>query len=275
MRSAIVLALFCLTQPAWAYIPASQFIVKSISSKRAGNKAFRVRTTVYEMEGQRTGSTSFKQVTIFDLNTRTMRSRAYDMNGKELYAMERRFQESASVVGGMPVASLLLDPSVDSVSRVLRSAGIPVRVEAELADMKDEEERRASEVTSLGRLGSTVAWVIGPGKKDLGWPQLWIEKDTFQPLRMIERTDEGTMDIRFAEFRYFKEIPFPRVITVMGASREEGTQEPKLREELADFIVNPEMGEMRSPLVQGYTDAGNSADGSVRDLIRLYYSSLR
>ena len=258
-----------------AYIPPSQFIVRTMAVKRQGNKAFRVRTTVYEMEGQRTSGTSFKQITVFDLNSRVMRSRAYDNAGKELYAVERRLHEHSPIAGGLPVAALLLDQSTDSLSRVLRTAGIPIRTEAELSDMKDEEERRSTEVTSLGRLGSVVGWVIGPGKKDLAWPQLWIEKDTFHPMRLVERTDEGTLDVRFSEFRYYKEIPFPRVITVLRASRDEGAQEPMLREELADVIINPEMGEMRSPLVQGFTDAGNSADGSVRDLIRLYYASLR
>lgn len=260
---------------AWAYVPPSQFIVKSMTGKRAGYKGLRLRTTVYAMEGQRAGGTGFKQVTIFDAGSRVMRSRAYDQSGRELYAMERRLNEASPVVGGMPVAALLMDPSLESVSRILRGAGVPVRTEAELLEMKDEEERRASEVTSLVRLGSVVGWAIGPGKRDLAWPQLWVEKDTFHPLRMIERTDEGTVDVRFESFRYFREYAFPRTITVLRASREEGAQEPKLREELADLIVNPEMTELRSPLAQGFTDAGNSADGVIRDLIRLYYAALR
>src|SRR5690606_15445064 len=101
-----------------------------------------------------------------------------------------------------------------------------------------------------------VAWVVGPGRKDLAWPQVWIEKDNFHPVRLIERTDEGTLDVRFEDFRHFKEFPFPRTTTVLRASRDEGAQEPKLREVLAELIVNPDMAEMRKPLAQGFTDVG-------------------
>jgi outer membrane lipoprotein-sorting protein len=56
-------------------------------------------------------------------------------------------------------------------------------------------------VVHLGRLGSTVCWVIGAKAEDPARPQLWVDKETFLPVRWIVLEGEGearrSIDWRF------------------------------------------------------------------------------
>jgi len=52
-------------------------------------------------------------------------------------------------------------------------------------------------VTSLSRVNSALAEVIGAGPHDALAPQLWIDKDAFVPLRVILKEDGAWYDVRF------------------------------------------------------------------------------
>jgi hypothetical protein len=259
---AAVLALLP-TALAWAYIPPSAFILKSVVSKHAGLKGLRVRSTVTAMEGEKLGATHFKEVTYFNPQTETLHIYAFDDRIQKLYAVERR-PEAATAADG-----LLFWHDYRSLENALKARGLPVRSEDELLKMKDEDERRASEVERLTRWNTSLAWVIG-GAKD-GDPQLWIEKDSFLPLRLIAspQPDAEPVDLTFEGNRYYHEFPFPRAIVAVKR------KEPLFRDEVQDVSLAPETAEFRSTVVPGFTELGNAAPGPLHDLIQKYFEVLR
>jgi hypothetical protein len=70
---------------------------------------------------------------------------------------------------------------------------------------------------SLARFNSRIAYVIGAGGKDRDRNQLWIDKDSFQPVRVMFRGDyqgkKGMWDVQLREFGSRETgDAFPRVI---------------------------------------------------------------
>jgi len=222
------------------------------------------------MEGEQATPTRFKQVTVFDPQTRVLRSRAFDDAGKELYVFERRLKAAGS---DMKASDILLEMSGDVLAKALIQSGIPVQTEAELSGLKTNEERRASEKMHLNRnTKGLVSWVISATKKQ-SEPQLWVEKDTFLPTRFYTRHDGDLIGFRFENFRFYKEFPFPRVTTLVRVSGD--SEESVLREEAVEVVVNPDLKELKTSIAAGFTDHGNSTDSSVRSLIHDYYEMLR
>jgi hypothetical protein len=266
------LPLIAFSAPAFAYVPPSAFIVKTVASKHAGIKGVRLRSIVSGMEGEKVSSTRFKAVTYYNPSTGTLRSYAVDDSNQRLYAVERK-TDSATAAD-----ALLFWSNGKNVDLVLKARGIPVRTAEELITMKDEDERRASEVESLARWGNAVVWVIGKEAASKGAkseapvdPQLWIEKDTFLPIRLIAspQMDGALLDLQFEGQRFYHEFPYPRVITAISK------KDPVLRDEVQELALVLDASEFRQPLVPGFTSAGNSVSSNVHDLIQKYFELIR
>ncbi|MBL7714538.1 MAG: hypothetical protein JNL01_03655 [Bdellovibrionales bacterium] len=267
---------------AFAYVPPSQYILKSWVKSRNSVGVFRVRSNVIAYDNGKPTESTFRQLTVFDPKTKSLRARAYDLSGRELYSVERRIPDAVSATNGggdhLPVVgALLFDRDLDGVSAILRSGGIPIRTEAELVQMKDENERRASEVQSFARYRGAVAWVIGPGVSDLVWPQLWFEKDGFLPIRLIQKSEEGTVDVKFEAFRFSGPVGFPGVVSVGTASKAK-EEDPRLiwfKEEVTEFTTAGDPKELKGSGSAGFTSEGNQVEGRLKDAIRRYFSVLR
>ena len=151
----------------------------------------------------------------------------------------------------------------------LKARGLPVQLEDELVKMKDEDERRASEDERLTRWNAAVAWVIG-GSKD-GDPQLWIEKDTFLPVRLIAspQPESDPVDLTFEGTRYYHEFPFPKAIVAVKRKA------PLLRDEVIDVSLALETAEFKGTVVPGFTELGNIAPGPLHDLVQKYFEIVR
>jgi hypothetical protein len=52
---------------------------------------------------------------------------------------------------------------------------------------------------ALGRMGGRVAWVLG-GRPQDARPQAWIDKQAFQPVRLIARFGDAPRDVRLLDF---------------------------------------------------------------------------
>ncbi|MBI5508855.1 MAG: hypothetical protein HY903_08890 [Deltaproteobacteria bacterium] len=81
-----------------------------------------------------------------------------------------------------------------------------------------------TEVVSLGRLGNTVAYVIGAKPNEADKAQLWIDKESFVPLKIItpQKKDAKieTTEVRWLEFGSAVTGDwFPRVIEVWKDGR--------------------------------------------------------
>ena len=72
-----------------------------------------------------------------------------------------------------------------------------------------------TQVTSLGRFGDTLVVVIGARYPDESRPQIWLDKESFLPLRWIVRPDEdagGPFEIHFSAWQDVQGQWFPRRI---------------------------------------------------------------
>jgi hypothetical protein len=250
---------------ALAYIPPSQFIVKAIAGKHAGIKGLRISGTVTGLNGDKPTETRFKEITVYDPQKQMLRSWALDDSDRRLYGVERG-SESFNVV-----TSLLLDADVTAVTAGLKNYGVPIRTESELLALNDEESRRKAETASLARWNGGVAWVIGnTGNAN---SQLWVEKDSFLPLRLIvsASADRPQFDIRFSGHRFFREFTYPRSVTSVG---KDGAL--SFREELIELLVNPKLdAEFKNHFESGFTDAGNAAPLALKELIGRYFQIIR
>jgi hypothetical protein len=257
--------LLALSPAAWAYVPPSQFLVKTLVTKHGGIKGVRIRSIVSGMDGEKASGAVFKETTWFDSAKRLLRSWATDEADHKLYVIERPADALTAA------DQLLLDSDPRAVMTMLKTHGVPVKSEEELLALPTEEDRRSAETLALARFNGGVDWVIGRrGKPE---PQLWLEKDTFLPTRfLMSETDGSLEELQFGSYRFYREFPFPRSITVLGK-----TGAPVLRDELTDLTVSPAKleAELKTPVQAGWTDAGNSAPAALRDLIRSYYEQLR
>jgi hypothetical protein len=250
-----------LIEPSYAYIPPAGFVVRTMAQKKSGFRGFRVRASVSNLEGDKPGATRFRETTWVDMNAGLLRSRALDDSGRELYVMERKLTaEDSESTSATRIDRLLFSSSAPNVIRELVAAGVPLRADSGGAQ-GDEGEGRSSN-SRMARWSGTVAWVFGSSSSA---GELWIEKDTFLPLRLLSKTRGSALEARFDGYRFFKDFPYPKTMDIYreGAS--------VLRAELVELQVNPDLGELKRKAALGWTEAGNSAPANVRELIRSYF----
>lgn len=259
--------LLCNSIPALAYVPPSEFIVKTWAQKHAGPKGVRTRSIVQAVEGDKPVGPKLKLTVIYRAEDGVLRSIASDEQNQVLFMSE----------GGEPrglhaLTELLYDSNFSRVASALKKQGVPVKTSRELLELPEESERLAAEsaTLSLGRVKRQIAWVIGKrdGSSDAA-NQLWVEKDTFQPLKFKMDSHE----VLFESYRNYRDFPFPKTMTWNEAKVEAKTF---MREELVDLVVNPpELAQLSKPITHGYTEAGNSASSEIRDLIQKYFEKAR
>ncbi|MBC7693425.1 MAG: hypothetical protein H7222_16795 [Methylotenera sp.] len=259
----ITLGLACIASfacdVAQAYVPPSQFIVRSMVKKHLGAKAIRLKSNFVLADSQKV----FKETAWVDYANESIKSRMFDDTGKEVFAYERKLDLHA------PMPDLiLLETRSEMLARALRTKDVPVRSEPELLALKTEEERRAVEITALTRWKGTLAWAIGKIRGSDKTNQLWIEKDTFEPLRYIQNADHPT-EVRFENFKVTREIPYPKLITYLEEDK------PVFKLESVEVQMNPDSLELKAPIKVGFTDVGNSLDSNSQAAIKKFYQEVR
>jgi hypothetical protein len=253
---------------AFAYIPPSQFIVKSWVNKHSGMKALKLRSRVTAFESEKPTAVHFKAVTVYNADTQKLKSWAIDDLDKVLYSTERELSSLS------PLSKLLFLSDLKEVIKTLKSSGVPVQTEAELLKFKTEIERRESEQESLVRWNGTVVWALGlaNSKEEPESAQLWFEKDLFLPLRFLFRT-EGVgdlYDVRLENYRFTREFPYPRAISL----RKKGAG-VILSEQILDFSMNSDVQASKRSLGSGFTELGQNSPSELRNLIQNYYDIIR
>jgi hypothetical protein len=264
----------------WAYIPPAGFLMKSLARKHAGYKRIRVKSEVIALgsDGQPTGVRFKEQLTYLPASG-TLRSSALDETGASLFEVTRQDPSLSAA------ALLLFESRSAHLVEYLKSLGIPIPTESELAALPNEDERHAAESEHLARLGHSIAWLIEkstqPSERESSapassrlWPQLWIEKDTFLPLRLVAALGKGENtlnDVRYDGFRTYSEFPYPKTVVLLAS---DGT--PRLRVETVDVLMDG-AAEKKMPELsaEAWTAAGEAAAHPLRDLIRDFYSVLR
>lgn len=74
-------------------------------------------------------------------------------------------------------------------------------------------------ISSLGRFHGKIAYIIGAQYPDESVPQVWIDKDTFTPIRWIisKKTENGSQDtteFRYVEWKMFANNWYPMHIEI-------------------------------------------------------------
>ena len=238
-----------------------------------------------------------------------LKSWALDDKGEVLFELVAQGKSLSSP------AALLLEANPAVIAQALRARGIPILSWAELntarADAKaalqaqegtgkqPRSQARASEKQAaekdgdipppptapptgieknmLTRWNKTIVWILGvdsPKGKGAS-PQLWVEKDSFLPLRLfasLEPDKGGELDdLEFQNYRYNREFPYPRTIQLYPAS----SRQSVLRADLTEIQIDSGQDPGRAQMTTGFTDAGNAAPSALRDLIQSYYTVVR
>jgi hypothetical protein len=270
MKRVIFFAVFCVVSisQALAYIPPAQFIIKNMASKRLAIHGLRITSVVSGFDSGKPNGQHFKSVTLYNPSTGVMVSRALDDSGKQLFGLEKKAES-------LPLSFVVLyDPHSKEIISALKKAEIAMNFEDEGSSSSPSAlaspapAPSVEENSTLRRWNGSFAWVLGLSATHKDGPQLWIEKDSFLPLRIVV----GDGDIQFSKYRYSQDLPYPRTIALATRA---GVAE--LQEDVAEFTVNP-MNLASSMAASdntsnGYTDAGNASP--MRELIRKYYAGLR
>lgn len=207
-RFAAVLAVLTLSAPAWGYVLSSDAVVEKLAEKRLELRlhALRVRGTLYlEGEPAKKAASALGQQLIGD-RLQVATTLHYKMPGRCRIEVEAGPEDQR--------------PSVSWVNGQLRSSGIPIaaleamaRYTCPLLSMRggaDGEKAinrlmRAlgvdAKTVKLGRAGGGVAYVIGGKPRDTSRAQLWVDKDRFQPVRVVAaRAEGGPLEVRLVDY---------------------------------------------------------------------------
>jgi hypothetical protein len=74
---------------------------------------------------------------------------------------------------------------------------------------------------AFGRMDGRVAWVLG-GRPQEQRPQAWIDKEAFQPVRLVAPLAGATRDVRLLDFGSIGGDAFPRAVEVWNGNQIEG-----------------------------------------------------
>ena len=298
MLRKIVLSLWItlLSIPSYAYIPPSNFIVKSWVKTRKGLKPIRIRNLVTAYSNNKPETTSFKEVLYFNPTAMTLVSSALssasspsspnypnykDETGNRLYSVSKSISSAALA------SVLMLSPDEQAVVSSLLERGIPIRKEfipvlptGSSPEAMPAAENEVEALTRIDRQVNKVAWIIGTtDPKDEVRPQIWFEKDTFYPLKLkllgfaeTSQDSSKVYDVTFENYQSIHRLPIPRLIKVLDKNGS-----VLLTSELIDMTstFKPE-AHLSQGIEKGhFTPMGESASSSMKDLIQIYYDAIR
>ncbi len=237
-------------ESSYAYSPPPSFILRSWVNRRGNannTKKIKIRSLVTLSEKGKSTSERFKDLTVV-VDGQLLRSWALDETDHVLY-----FQEKALSTSSL-TAKLLLSSSSSELLRALKEAGF-------------------TELVTLVRWKGSVAWAIGqkPLKKEN--LQLWMEKESFIPMRMMIPESPGHAGVSLSFDNFRRDTPFPRLITVADSG--DDSQGSQMSSQLLDLAVNSEFTKLPKIATSGFTSAGEASSALLKSAIRRYYELLR
>jgi hypothetical protein len=271
--TALILVAMVWSKTSSAYIPPSLFILKTWVKTHAEVKQIKVKSLVSLVSSDDSTPVHFKETSVFDSRLGILKSVITDDSGKNIYRITKNNEQLS------PLSEVFFDSDATRLALKLKKFGIPIKTEEELLALATESQRIQAEKQFLVRSDQTVAWVIGENdvRREIG-SQIWFEKDSFLPLRLIYSpiSDEDWLNIKLENYRSIRSVPFPRTIKV---SKKDGT--PLLSIQVVEVAIlgKDSKGDfLGSGTVQGgvgFTSFGESISNSSKDMIRLYYDIVR
>lgn len=188
--SLIMLAGLMAAPRAWAYLPSSVYILEDVAKKRA---YLDLSTAV--LDGYRVVDEQLIPVWTVLKTNQAMRIETRRTDSTEIELRQGR--NIFRFVRGEPAAPpqrVRADPFMELLGSTEKDPG-GQKGRALLARMKVN-----ADVVSLTRHDGRPVWIIGaqPGQTDR--PQLWIDKESFVPVRWIMAGEGGKRDVRLYGF---------------------------------------------------------------------------
>ena len=203
-RTACLLAAFTLTaSAARAYILPSGFLLNKYYKKRPSKlKSYKVELQTSLVGGQyEGGEVSGKEVWYVALPMK-FRSELELPGGTRIVVVSkgRRYTIEPGQKGEAKMEPAMFDPVINLLARG------PVKGKKKsfrAGDLLLSDLETAGidvKVRGLTRMGDHIAVIIGAKEGEEDKPQLWIDKDTFLPLRYLSGKEAGGIDVRFSDF---------------------------------------------------------------------------
>ncbi len=267
---------------AFAAIPPSEFVVKSMVAKRLGPKGLKIRSVIKDPASAK----SVLVITVLSFSSGVVRTRFHAQSGTQEPAPKEAWiahKASMSESNNLPTAflpTILYSPEFVKVENNLILAGVPIRTEDYLLSLEDELARQQAEISSMKRIQGRPQWVFGvvqPPKdqKALKTPaELWVEKDRFIPTQLVSPQQNLNFDFRFESYSYAKDFPYPRRLQVWDREKEQLL----LTEEVIEFTpLAQEPQELNLSAVSqvGEQELATIEDEGARALIREYVLKMR
>jgi hypothetical protein len=191
MKFSVVLIAGLISVPASAYVYPSFYVVRSLARKHVAinNVTIKNKVTVFKRNGD--FLTTFTESVSISEN-QLASGRILNSAGGEVATFARNLQSVRSGDLERPVAyDLLYINSSANIYEHFKALGLPLKTEGDLyAEKEGTLPYKPETTTAYGRLENKVAQVISPNHAerkptDTSAPQLWVEKDSFLPLRAV------------------------------------------------------------------------------------------
>ena len=211
---------------AHAYIPPSFFVVRAMTRKHAVVEEGRLKHKVSLYKGDNELVRSFNETLVLT-DQHNAFVRLSDETGKEVATHSRNLTGNRTQEAARPVTyDLLLMSDGASVFNHFRHLGLPLKTEADLyAEKEGALPYKPESYVSLARYESRVAVVVADSEKksptDVRTPQLWVEKDSFLPLRAVfpSAPEAGIasepLEFKFSGYQTYKGLLYPRVTQIL------------------------------------------------------------
>jgi len=193
LTSFLVLSIFCAI--AFAYILPGDFIIRKNAEQRATD-VFREITLEGSVEFKGPGGTIAGEGTLV-IN---------EGGGLELKVMSGHKEHDLVVRSGRVIsASESMKSVVDALKgrEQLVADMFPILVPNSVLNREIREAGITPEIRSLARFKGRVAFALGARSGDRSSSQLWIDKDSFQILRLMlaGKTADERFDFRFIDYQ--------------------------------------------------------------------------
>ena len=220
----ILIACLALLQTAQAYVPPSFFIIRMLGHKHANieNGRFRSKVTFYRKGGDPVTTVS-ETLLLNDSDRASIR--LTDASGNELATTNRKLLGGRSNDLDRPVPyDLLFVHDGTSIYEHLKTLGLPLRTESALyAEKEGTLPYKPEEAVTLQRMEHGTAVVVGNIKPDMKNDQstsLWVEKESYLPLRAVfpSSPESGmaseALDFRMSGYQAYRNFLYPKTMQI-------------------------------------------------------------
>ena len=205
--AAVLLVLICGTCE--AYILRGPYLLDRMTRKLDGIQSMLVTQQVQFLDADENGSSQAEE-TLRYLFPQSFRSDARSEESQRIHVVDHG--RSMTVINGKRVGG---DETVFDIYKEILLFRSRERLNDRLIDSGIDMS-----VVAYGRFEDKIAFVIGAEKPDDPVPRLWIDKETFLPMRWLVKkksaeADPVWVEIRYADWRRIDHAWYPMQITYL------------------------------------------------------------